>query len=100
MLRIQKSLPDPAQAWAHNYEAVVETTSCTGCGTCAERCQVNAIAIDEGNGYATVNLGRCIGCGNCVVTCPTQAIRLVKREQQVAPPEDRTGLFKLLAERH
>ena len=99
ILRIHKASPSPALNWAHNYYAVVETESCTGCGTCAERCQVDAITIDEQNGCATVNLERCIGCGNCVVACPSEALRLDKKEVETTPPVDRTSLYELLAEK-
>jgi electron transport complex protein RnfB len=94
-----KMMPKPASNWAHNFHAAVDTDSCSGCGTCAERCQVNAIKIDEQSGYSVVNLDRCIGCGNCVTTCPTEALRLVKMEIEVAPPADSTGLYQILSER-
>jgi ferredoxin len=99
VLKIQKMLPDPAAHWAHNFYAEVDVEMCTGCGICAEKCQVNAATIDEENGYATINLNRCIGCGNCVANCPSDAVRLVKVEMEIAPPEDRTDLYRILAEK-
>ena len=99
ILLIQKALPKPAETWAHNFFAAVETEMCTGCGTCVEKCQVNAANIDEQNNYSMINLDRCIGCGNCVAACPSEALRLVKKEKETAPPEDRTSLYKILAER-
>ena len=99
ILQIHKALPCPAENWAHNFYAAVETESCTACGTCVERCQVNAITLDEHNDYAVVNLDRCIGCGNCVATCPSEALRLVKKDVETAPPEDRTSLYEILAEK-
>lgn len=99
VLNIQKRLPKPALNWAHNFYAAVETDSCVACGACVERCQMNAIKIDEQNGYAIIDLDRCIGCGNCVVSCPSEALRLVKQEKETVPPEDCTGLYELLAER-
>lgn len=99
VLNIQKNLPKPALNWAHNYYAAVETESCTGCGTCIEKCQINAVKIDEQNGYASINLDRCIGCGNCVAACPSEALRLVKIEKETIPPEDCNSLYKILAER-
>jgi Na+-translocating ferredoxin:NAD+ oxidoreductase subunit B len=99
ILNIQKRLPKPAENWAHNYYAVIDKEKCTACGTCAERCQVNAAKIDEQSGYATINLDRCIGCGNCVAACPSEALRLVKVEKETVPPEDCTSLYKILAER-
>jgi Na+-translocating ferredoxin:NAD+ oxidoreductase RNF subunit RnfB len=99
VLNIQKRLPKPALNWAHNYYAAVEAESCTGCGTCVERCQMDAVKVDEQNGYATIDLDRCIGCGNCVAACPSEALRMVKQEKETVPPEDCTGLYELLAER-
>ena len=96
---LQKALPDPAVVWAHNYYAAVDAGCCVGCGTCVERCQVNAIKIDENSGAAVINLERCIGCGNCVVTCPSEAIKLVKKAEETAPPADAPALYKMLAER-
>jgi Fe-S-cluster-containing dehydrogenase component len=60
---------------------------------------MNAVKVDEQNGYATIDLDRCIGCGNCVAACPSEALRLVKTEKETVPPEDCTGLYELLAER-
>ena len=97
VLKIQKALPNPAAQWAHNYYAEVNTDLCTVCGICFERCQVDAATLDEQNGYAMINLDRCIGCGNCVANCPSDAMRLVKVEMETAPPEERTDLYRILA---
>ena len=94
VMRIQKSLSKPAQFWAHNFYAVVDTESCTACGICVDKCQMDAAKIDEQNGYSTINLDRCIGCGNCVAACPSEALRLVKKEKETVPPEDATSLYK------
>jgi electron transport complex protein RnfB len=99
VLKIQKTLPNPAASWAHNFYAEVDTEICTGCGICAEKCQVDAATVDEQNGYATIYLERCIGCGNCVANCPSDALRLVKVEVQTAPPQERTDLYRILAEK-
>ena len=81
MLRSLKKQPNPAEAVQSNYYAQVDETLCTGCETCAGRCQMDAIEVVDG--ISTVLLNRCIGCGLCVTTCPTEAIRLNKK------PEDR-----------
>ena len=99
VLKIQKSLPNPAANWAHNYYAVVTEEDCTGCGTCVERCQMNAVTLDESRGVSVIDLDRCIGCGNCVVTCPSGALRLGKSETETVPPEQRTDLYALLSKR-
>jgi NAD-dependent dihydropyrimidine dehydrogenase PreA subunit len=49
---------------------------CIACGTCAERCPVDAIIVDE---VAIVDQDKCIGCGVCVPTCSEEAIKLVRR---------------------
>jgi ferredoxin len=99
VLTRQKVLPKPAEIWAHNFYAMVETETCTGCGTCIEKCQIKAATIDEQNGYSIINLDRCIGCGNCVASCPSGALKLVKKEKETAPPEDSSSLYKILAEK-
>jgi Na+-translocating ferredoxin:NAD+ oxidoreductase subunit B len=92
----QKMMPAPAVIWSHNYYAAVDGESCAGCGVCVDRCQVDAIKIDEESGHCVINLKRCIGCGNCVVTCPSEALKLVKKEQETAPPADAPALYKML----
>ncbi|MBN2076254.1 MAG: 4Fe-4S dicluster domain-containing protein [Dehalococcoidales bacterium] len=99
VLKIQKMLPNPAAFWAHNFYAEVDMELCTACGICAEKCQVDAATIDEQNGYATINLDRCIGCGNCVANCPSEAMQMKKVEVETAPPEERTDLYRILAEK-
>jgi Na+-translocating ferredoxin:NAD+ oxidoreductase subunit B len=98
MLNMQKMLPKPVDFWATNYYASVSTEVCTGCGTCVERCQVNAVKIDEKAGVSLINLDRCIGCGNCVATCPSGALSLVKKEKETVPPAEVEDLLKINAE--
>ena len=77
--------------YASNYYAKVDAELCTGCGTCVERCQLEAVEITDG--VSVVNLDRCIGCGNCVVTCETGAMRLYQKEQQLVPFEDKDSMY-------
>lgn len=93
MLGIQKRLPKPVDFWATNYYATVDAGVCTGCGTCVERCQVDAVIMDDRLDVSVVKLDRCIGCGNCVVTCPTGAMELAKKDTEVVPPEDSEHLY-------
>jgi Na+-translocating ferredoxin:NAD+ oxidoreductase RNF subunit RnfB len=99
VLKIQKILPNPAVQWAHNFYAAVTADLCTGCGICVEKCQVNAVLIEEQTGCAAINLDRCIGCGNCVANCPSDAMQLVKVEAEAAPPEEKFDLYRILAEK-
>ena len=99
ILKRLKMLPKPAENWAHNFYTVVDLEMCTGCGICMEKCQMNAIEIDEQGEYAVINLDRCIGCGNCVASCSSEALTLVKKEREAIPPKDSSSLYKILAER-
>ena len=71
-----------------NYTASIDPALCNGCGRCAERCQVGAIAVD--GAVHSVLREACIGCGLCVTGCPTQAATLSRRPdaQEVLPPSD------------
>ncbi len=86
-----KDLPRPLDFLTSNYFAEVDSESCTGCETCLNRCQMNALTIVDG--ISTVNRDRCIGCGACVPTCPSDAIQLRKKEKEYVPSEDWDGLY-------
>ena len=87
ILKNLKTLPNPGDYVASNYYAVVDETLCTGCETCLERCQMDAIAMQGGT--ASVSAERCIGCGLCVPTCQDGAVTLVSKPEQKrqAPPQ-------------
>lgn len=87
VLRGIKSQPVPADAVKSNYYAVVDADECTGCETCMDRCQMDAITMVDD--IAQLNLDRCIGCGLCITTCPVEALSLVKKDEdhQYAPPK-------------
>ena len=60
-----------------NYYASVNSETCDGCEACTDRCQVNAIQMeDDVAGIITAN---CIGCGLCVSTCPTESIYMIHK---------------------
>lgn len=88
LLRALKKHPHPARIVVSNYYAVVDPDECTGCETCLERCQMEAVSIGEDD-TAVVDLNLCIGCGLCVTTCPTEAIHLELKseDQRLVPPE-------------
>ncbi|MGD8290786.1 MAG: 4Fe-4S binding protein [Desulfobacterales bacterium] len=87
VLRSLKMHPTPAEMVQSNYFAQVDESECTGCETCLDRCQMDAIDVTDG--IAGIDLERCIGCGLCVTTCPTDAIELIKKaaDRLYEPPK-------------
>ena len=77
-LTTYKKTDKPAQYANSNYFAVVDEDTCTACGVCESRCQMDAITVED---YSRVDLDRCIGCGLCVTTCDFDAIKLQKKDE-------------------
>jgi NAD-dependent dihydropyrimidine dehydrogenase PreA subunit len=73
-----------------NYFAEIDPLTCTACGACEERCQVDAIVVRD-DGARVARRESCIGCGLCVTGCPTEAARLRRKPEDeiVAPPATR-----------
>ena len=94
ILKNLKLLPEPANHAASNYFATIDPELCIGCGTCTDRCQMEAIETDGQT--ASVLRKRCIGCGLCVTTCPQEAVRLQQKPEaeKSTPPQDRMERFK------
>ncbi len=92
-LGLLKTYPTPSSLIGSNYFAQVDSDLCSGCETCVDRCQMDAIAIIED--ISTVNLDRCIGCGLCVTTCPEEALTLQRKaeKEQVVPPATINELY-------
>ncbi len=85
-----KKQPVPSAAVQSNYFAQVDDEECSGCETCVDRCQMEAIdIIDE---IAKINLDRCIGCGLCVTTCPEEALSLIKKPEDLQYLPPKTGM--------
>lgn len=80
MLKAIKLHPHPSSLVKSNFFARVDEDLCAGCETCVERCQMEAIFMEDDR--ATIDLKRCVGCGLCVTTCPTKALSLRKKASQ------------------
>ena len=61
-----------------NFVAHVDQKTCAACGTCADRCPVDAIVVDD---FAVINKDKCLGCGVCFPTCATRSVCLVRRSE-------------------
>ena len=79
VLRSLKMNPHPARMVSSPFYAVIDQDACSGCGTCLDRCQMEAIGLPDG--VAEIDLERCIGCGLCVTTCPEAALSLVRKSE-------------------
>jgi len=80
ILKSLKRLPNPASLVHSNYYVRIRKEDCLGCETCVERCQMEAIHMQDG--IAEVNLDYCIGCGLCVSTCSGKVIDLVRKNEE------------------
>ena len=79
--------PKPAEAVFSNHYAVVDPSLCTGCEAWVERCQMEALSLNDIAGIIDIDLDRCIGCGLCVTACPTEALSLeVKKDEAFRTP--------------
>ena len=75
-----------------SYIAQVIDSDCIGCGTCVEKCPMEAIDLEDA--VAVINENKCIGCGVCAHHCPESAINLKRtgnREVYVPPPKITTN---------
>ena len=98
MLKGLRTFERPADHAGNNFQAKIDPELCTACGTCLDRCQIEAII--EGDEHNEVDLARCIGCGLCVSTCPEEAIAMVVKAEVKVPPENIVARdMKLAAER-
>jgi electron transport complex protein RnfB len=91
------ALPRPVDFIHSNYHAEVDEDLCVGCGTCIEKCQMNAIKLKDD--LAKVLTKRCIGCGNCAAVCPEGAMHLKRNEAEIIPPQDPEELYNEIRKR-
>jgi Pyruvate/2-oxoacid:ferredoxin oxidoreductase delta subunit len=69
-----------------NYVSQVDADKCAACGTCEERCPMDAIAVGDEE-LAVVDTRLCIGCGVCTPSCPNEAVELELRGEVMPPPD-------------
>lgn len=86
VLTSQKQLPELSPFFATNFYAESDPDLCEGCGICEDRCNLDAINIEDD--IAQVDKGRCIGCGVCVPTCTSEAMKLFKKQEETLPPKN------------
>ena len=71
-----------------SYLAKPNDEQCIGCGTCVEKCPMEALSLEDD--HAVIDEARCIGCGVCAHLCPEHAMTLERtgsREVFILPPK-------------
>ncbi|TXT61821.1 MAG: 4Fe-4S ferredoxin iron-sulfur binding domain protein [Promethearchaeota archaeon] len=68
-----------------DFLSEIDEDLCIGCGTCIEKCPVDAIHLNDQN-KAKRNAEWCIGCGICAHFCPESAISLLEGQRKVFVP--------------
>ena len=91
VLSTAKKLPRPAEYFDANYFAEADPELCSECGTCGDRCQMDAVGYHDG--VAFVDVWQCIGCGLCVSTCPEEAMQLRAKDRTKTPPTNMETLY-------
>jgi len=79
ILKNLKRYPKPAHLAVSPFIASAAPETCKGCGVCVERCQMDALRLE--NERVLLDSDRCIGCGLCVSTCPTHSLTLVRKPE-------------------
>lgn len=97
VLRTIKQHPKPATIVSTPFICAAHPETCIGCGVCVQRCQMDALSLEEDR--VVLDLDRCIGCGVCVTTCLTESLCLVRKpesEQKDVPKTFRDTMIHLL----
>lgn len=83
VLRSLKRREAPADYVSSPFVAALDVDSCSGCGTCVDRCQMQTLSLVGGR--ASLDASRCIGCGLCVTSCPTGSLTLERKPDSAQP---------------
>jgi ferredoxin len=94
LLRL-KQHPKPSEAIASSFIAAATPETCDGCGTCLDRCQMEALTLEDEQ--VVLDSDRCIGCGLCVSTCPTSSLSLKRKSVSKHVPLNMATTWKELS---
>ncbi|MGA2158938.1 MAG: 4Fe-4S binding protein [Dehalococcoidia bacterium] len=83
VLRGIKKAPVPNSMIIARYSIEIDEQRCTGCGACIERCQMEALRMQDGKPVKEPE--RCIGCGLCKYVCQPEALTLRPLEAAAIP---------------
>lgn len=77
----QAGINTPTRSWVR-YISNINQDKCIGCETCIEKCQFNALEMNDDNKAERIN-DDCMGCGLCAYYCPENAIIMEERPRKV-----------------
>lgn len=78
------------------FESIIDEEKCISCGSCVDRCPVEAISLED---FAIVNRNKCLGCGLCANVCTEEAISLKLRDDYEEPYDRVLEMSKAILER-
>ncbi|MHA1256380.1 MAG: ATP-binding protein [Promethearchaeota archaeon] len=83
----QAGINTPTRSWVR-YISSINQDKCIGCETCIEKCQFDALQMNDNNKAERIN-DDCMGCGLCAYHCPENAISMIERPRTVniLPPK-------------
>ena len=97
IMEMVRVMPRSVDFVESNYRSTLKPGTCIGCGTCKQRCQMQAIRYDGARAMA-IDERKCIGCGLCVATCQSGALSLTRKEKTFVPPKDIEELYHVIDE--
>ncbi len=97
VLKAYKRHPHPASIVSTPFKLQVVAEDCVGCGDCIERCQMDALSLEED--VIVHDERRCIGCGLCTTVCPSECLLLVRKpeEELMAIPPTTSDTYVMIA---
>jgi NAD-dependent dihydropyrimidine dehydrogenase PreA subunit len=90
VLKNIKRHPKPASMVSSPFVALVNLDTCEGCGDCVDRCQMEALELDDNT--VALDVDRCIGCGLCITACPTESLAMVRKSRHEARSGERKNI--------
>lgn len=81
-----KTHPRPAEVVASPLAAVYDAATCSGCGVCVGRCQMDAFTQAAKKQPVEFDPHKCIGCGLCASTCPTGSLVMKRKDEAPEVP--------------
>lgn len=73
-----------------NYEVIIDSEKCVGCGLCVKDCVASDIYLENKKAHLK-NIG-CIKCGHCEAICPNNAVKINGFEDDVEEYSEQTRL--------